>query len=146
MPKTTPQLNLLNTPGMHQDAPPRIFQFAEKNRCKLTPTEALLWNALKNKQLGGYKFRRQHPISRFIVDFYCHSKRLAIELDGGYHNNPDQKAYDAYRTGELTSAGIREIRFQNEAVWEDFWGVLERIWEELDGLPAPKKEKEYPCR
>ena len=125
--------------NMHRDAPPRIFGFAKVNRHAPTQVEELLWNTLKGKQLGGHKFRRQHPIGRYIVDFYCHASQLAIELDGGYHNDPEQKAYDEYRTSELARMGIREIRFRNEDLWNDCWGVLEGIWAALEPPPSPLK-------
>ena len=120
---------------MHQGAPPRLFGFAKTNRHTPTQAEEILWNALKNKQLGGYKFRRQHPVGVYSVDFYCHTSQLVIELDGGYHDAPRQKAYDEYRTLELARMGIREIRFRNEDLLNDYWGVLEGIWATL--LPTP---------
>lgn len=120
---------------MHKDAPPRLFGFAKVNRHTPTQAEEILWNALKNKQLGGYKFRRQHPVGGDIVDFYCHICQLAIELDGGYHDDPKQKAYDEYRTLELARMNIREIRFRNEDLVNDYWGVLEGIWAALEQYP-----------
>jgi very-short-patch-repair endonuclease len=116
-----------NDTNFHQDAPPRVFGFAKQNRHNPTEAEAILWNAIKEKQLGDHKFRRQHPMGMYIVDFYCHAKKLAIELDGGYHDDPKQKAADEYRTSELNRVGIREIRFRNEDVLEDLIGVLEGI-------------------
>lgn len=124
-------------PRMHQDAPPRLFSFAKENRYKPTHAEVLLWEALKDKQLGQHKFRRQHPVGRFILDFYCHARRLAVELDGGYHDDPHQKAHDQLRTAELARLGIREIRFRNRDVFQDYWGVLEGIWEALESPQAP---------
>lgn len=69
--------------------------------------------ALSDKKLGA-KFRRQHPFGRFILDFYCHEKKLAIEIDGGYHLDEAQQQYDALRTEYLREMGVREIRFSNE--------------------------------
>ncbi len=62
----------------------RVFQFAAENRKQPTEAEALLWERLRNKQLKGAKFRRQHPIGNFILDFYCHAAKLGVELDGSY--------------------------------------------------------------
>jgi very-short-patch-repair endonuclease len=118
--------------NLHQEATPKIFKFALENRHQPTEAEAILWDALKEKQLGGHKFRRQHPMGMYIIDFYCHAKKLAIELDGGYHNDPKQKAADEYRTSELNRLGIREIRFKNEDLVDDYWGVLEGILSALE--------------
>lgn len=74
----------LKTNGMHDGATAIILENAAKLRLKMTETESLLWERLKGKSLG-FKFRRQHPINRYVLDFYCHEKRLSVELDGGYH-------------------------------------------------------------
>ncbi len=121
---------------MHGDASPKLFEFARKNRDRPTETEAILWEALKGNSLANHKFRRQHPVGKYIVDFYCHAKRLAVEIDGAYHWTAEQKLYDEYRTAELNRLGIRELRFSNEEVLDDFWGVLEGIWEALESVDA----------
>ncbi len=89
--------------------------------------EKRLWSCLRNRQLLGFKFRRQHPVGRFIVDFYCHEARLAIEIDGGQHAEEHQSAYDARRTELLQTKGIRVIRFWNNEVLQNLEGVLETI-------------------
>jgi very-short-patch-repair endonuclease len=66
-------------------------------RKNMTPAESILWDHLRRKALEGYRFRRQHPAGRFILDFYCHPLRLAIELDGSVHHLPEQAEYDADR-------------------------------------------------
>ena len=76
--------------GMHTGAKPEIFRFAEQLRTKITPSEKELWEFLKQKP-HGYKFRRQHPFSKYILDFYCHKIKLAIEIDGKYHDLREQK-------------------------------------------------------
>ncbi|MBK6947814.1 MAG: endonuclease domain-containing protein [Haliscomenobacter sp.] len=116
--------------NMFQGASWRLFQFAWRMRYAPTMAEAELWNALANKKLG-VKFRRQHPLGPFILDFYCHQKRLAIEVDGGYHLNQNQMQHDAKRTNFLRNRGIKEIRFSNEEVIEDISLVLEKITEVL---------------
>lgn len=93
-----------------------------------TPAEAYLWPHLKNGQTG-YRFRRQHGIGRYIVDFYCHAARLAVELDGGIHDRPGQAAYDAERTAVLASLGVRAIRFSNRDVLADPCAVAVAIAE-----------------
>jgi len=105
-----------------------------------TPAENWLWQFLRRKQMGGFKFRRQHAIANpdtngeygnFILDFYCHEKLLAIELDGSGHAEPEQAAYDQNRTHALQTLGIRELRFWNSEVAENLEGVLETIWNKL---------------
>ncbi len=99
-------------------------------------------DALKDKKLNGWKFRKQHPIGSFILDFYCHSAKLGIELDGGYHDTPEQIVYDANRTAVLESAGVKIIRFRNEQIINELNKVLKEILEKLNSrLFDPKN----PC-
>ena len=116
--------------GMHDGALPEIFRNAEKLRAKMTDTEELIWELLKSKPLG-YKFRRQHPLNKYILDFYCHRKRISIEIDGAYHTTLDQKVKDAERTAYLISVGVKEIRFTNEVVLENLPDVKLQILKEL---------------
>ncbi len=83
-----------------------------------TPAEARLWTLLRERQVAGYRFQRQFGIGPFIVDFYCRSARLAVELDGGVHDLPAQAAYDAERTAALGRLGVRVLRFENRLVFE----------------------------
>ena len=82
----------------------------------MTYAEKVLWQQLRNRKLNNLKFRRQHPVSIFILDFYCHEKRIAIEVDGEIHTSPDQKEWDENRTFELNELGIKVLRFTNEEV------------------------------
>jgi very-short-patch-repair endonuclease len=118
---------------------------AREQRKVMTPAEKRLWGRIRKEALG-IKFRRQHPIDRFIADFYCHEAKLVIEIDGGYHEEEDQKARDVGRTRELEGFGIRVIRFTNEEVEEDLEGVVRRIRECLPHPPAPspRREGEFP--
>lgn len=122
------------TPQMFHHAPAKSFRYAYQNRQASTQAEEVLWNALKGKKLGGYKFRRQHPVSHYILDFYCHVAKLAIEVDGDYHLNTLQKQYDDSRTADLLDLGIREIRFPNKAVFLDLEKVLEEILGVINSL------------
>lgn len=106
------------------DATPEIHRRAKELRKNMTETEHLLWEKIRNRKLNGLKFRRQHPISIFIADFYCHEIRLVIELDGGIHENTDQKEYDEGRTAELENLGISVIRFTNEEILNSIDNVL----------------------
>jgi len=96
-------------------------------RKNLTPAEAFLWKHLKAKQLDGKKFHKQHSINHFIVDFYCPSEKLIIELDGQVHMNPTAEGYDEKRTKHLENLGFTVIRFENKFVFDHLSSVLEEI-------------------
>lgn len=96
-------------------------------RKTLTPAEAFLWNHLKAKKLDGRKFRRQHGINQYIVDFYCAEKQLVIELDGEVHNTANAKENDEKRTTVLTDLGLKVIRFENKMFFENLTSVLKEI-------------------
>ena len=105
---------------------------ARRLRRDQTDAERLLWYRLRARQLGA-KFRRQQPLGRFIVDFYCDSARLAVELDGAQHGDPAAQAQDAARDAWLERVRIRVLRFQNRDVLTQIDAVLERIVEALGG-------------
>lgn len=90
-----------------------------------TKAEKLLWQKLRRRQLGGYKFRRQHPIGNYIVDFYCAETKLIVEVDGDIHAY--QESYDKERTKDLEALGYQVVRFWNEQVLKETIGVLEMI-------------------
>lgn len=96
-------------------------------RKNLTPAEATLWKHLQRKQLKGRKFRRQHSIKNYIVDFYCSSERLIIELDGAVHLDFAQQNYDNERTQILQDLGFKILRFENKMIFENLSEVLEEI-------------------
>ena len=96
-------------------------------RNNLTPAEAVLWNNLKNDQLAGRKFRRQHSISEFILDFYCPEEKLAVELDGAGHFTTAGNLHDETRTDFLNTLDIRVIRFENKLIWSALDSVLHTI-------------------
>lgn len=107
-----------------------------KARCRelrKNPTEAesIIWTELRNKRLGGYKFRRQHPYAGFILDFYCAEARLGIELDGGVHKIESNAEYDKDRDEILTDYGVYILRFWNSEVTKDLEGVTKQILETL---------------
>ena len=122
-----------------QGASPEIFARARELRKNMTPAEKMLWQRLRNYQLDGFYFRRQHPIKYFIADFYCAKADLIVEVDGGIHNNPDNKEWDINRTAELEKLGINVIRFTNEEVLNDIESVIQRIRQQLRSLcPSPE--------
>ncbi len=96
-------------------------------RKTLTPAEAILWNGLKNSNLGNKKFRRQHSILNYIVDFYCPEERLIIELDGNHHFLPGGTEHDAERDAALMALGFKILRYENEIVIKHSAEVLENI-------------------
>jgi very-short-patch-repair endonuclease len=100
---------------------------ARQLRRDATPPEQKLWRCLRNTQMSGHSFRRQHPIGWYVVDFYCPSAKLAVELDGDQHATPEARAYDARRTQFLRTKGISVLRFANHDLKENFDGVLEAI-------------------
>ena len=106
-------------------SPKYVIEFARQMRVNLTISEKILWEKLKTKKIEGHRFRIQHPIHRYILDFYCHEKKLAIEIDGEIHKF--RKDYDEYRDEYLKSAGITTIRFKNEDVFNNIDYVLSEI-------------------
>ena len=102
------------------------YENARINRANSTEAEAKLWHLLRNSKTG-YKFRRQHPIEAFIVDFVCLEKGLIIEVDGGYHNNEEQKLYDEYRTNAIKQKKFTVLRFSNDEVLADSYDVQKKI-------------------
>jgi len=116
---------------------------ARQLRRDQTEVEKLLWSRLRNRQLDGWKFRRQEPIDRFTVDFFCPDAKLVIELDGGQHSAEN----DAERTRMIEACGYLVIRFWNNDVLTNLDGVLLRILEVLRGgtphpNPLPRGERE----
>lgn len=116
--------------SLHGGAKVEIFLFARKLRANMTGTEKLLWEELKERKLG-VKFRRQHPFSTYVLDFYCHTAKLSVEIDGGYHNGPAQKVLDEERTVHITSLGVTEMRFTNKEIINDLETVIMKIKKQL---------------
>ena len=111
----------------HYGAKPGTFEKAKDLRQEQTQTEIILWSKLRNRQFEGLKFRRQHPVGQFVVDFYCHEKRLVVEVDGGIHEKEDVKERDENREFELKNFGLRIIRIKNEEIEQNIEKVLEKL-------------------
>jgi very-short-patch-repair endonuclease len=111
--------------GMYFRAKASTMETASLLRKHMTYTEEVLWERLKGKQISGYRFRRQHPINIFIVDFYCHEARLVVEIDGDIHRFKAE--YDDGREAEIEKFGIKVIRFTNKEVESNIEYVIERI-------------------
>ena len=97
-----------------------------------TKSEQILWEILRKKSLGGYKFRRQHPIGPYVIDFYCARKQLGIELDGSIHINLQVQQNDLARTRFLSGRGIKIIRFWNRDLYQNPTLIIERILNEFN--------------
>ncbi len=95
----------------------------------MTEVEGILWERLRDSQLDGLRFRRQHPLGHYIADFYCHELRLVIELDGGVHHEKIQLQRDTERDALMKRNGLSVLRFDNERILKNLEGVLEAIKE-----------------
>jgi very-short-patch-repair endonuclease len=98
----------------------------------MTPAERILWEVLRRKTLAGVKFRRQHPVGRYILDFYCPQFKLAIEVDGDSHIG--NELHDSIRTEALGAYGLNVLRFRNEEILSDLESVLLRIFSAINQL------------
>ncbi|MEQ9101011.1 MAG: DUF559 domain-containing protein [Imperialibacter sp.] len=116
---------------------PVLKGYRKQLRNNLTSAEATLWNYLKGKQLEGRKFRRQFSVENYIIDFYCPSERLAVELDGAGHFTEEGLVYDEERTKVLNAHEIRVIRFENKEVFEAIEHVLHAIKSNFTQPPHP---------
>jgi very-short-patch-repair endonuclease len=107
---------------------PQLLKFAKTMRSNATDAESLMWQLLRAKRFMNLKFRRQHVIAPYIVDFFCHELGLVIELDGGQHNTDDGRAYDFERTKLLEALGFRVVRYWNNDVLKNTESVLDNLW------------------
>ena len=105
----------------------KLFEFSKVLRKVQTDAEEIIWQSLRNRKLLDYKFRRQHPLHKYIADFYCNEAKLIIEIDGGIHNQVDNEEYDKNRSYELNEIGITVLRFTNEEVNGNLQMVLNSI-------------------
>jgi very-short-patch-repair endonuclease len=106
----------------------------------MTKQEVKLWVYLRDAQLGGHSFRRQHPAGPYYLDFYCAKAKLAVELDGAQHDTVQARAHDAARTRYLSRQGIRVLRFWNTQIdGDDMRPVLASIQSALEEITAPTR-------
>ena len=115
---------------------PNLKQKRRELRNNSTPAEIKLWKHLKSKQLKGRKFRRQHSIGNYIVDFFCPQEKLVVEIDGS-HKNIVNENYDINRTEFINSLDIKIIRFENKEIFESIENVLLRIISNFDKTTTP---------
>ncbi len=109
--------------------PDDLRAYAREMRSKMTDAESLLWMLLRNRRIADAKFRRQHPVGRYILDFYCDEKKLGVELDGGQHG--EAVAYDEKRGAWLQLQGIKVLRFWNNQMLAETEAVMEAIYQAL---------------
>ena len=122
-----------------------IFENAKSLRGRMTDAEIRLWGYLKSNQLGS-KFRRQHPISNYVADFYCHAHQLIIELDGSIHSLTEVKSNDIERQQHLESTGLKVIRFSNEEIFNDIEKVLDTINQHINPADMSHQKISSPFR
>ena len=121
---------------------PFQYELAKQNRKEYTEAENILWQELRNNKLDA-KFRRQHPIESYIVDFVCLQHALIIEADGGYHESIDQKRYDEERTDLLNRSGFKVIRFTNAEILTDIFQIIKKIKTALTNSEAQNIEEKF---
>ncbi|MBI1251034.1 MAG: DUF559 domain-containing protein [Alphaproteobacteria bacterium] len=113
------------------NTPPTIVQRARANRRDPSRAEARMWSLLRDRRLR-YKFRREHPIGKFVVDFACPTIHLVIEVDGPSHRTEEQRAFDKMRTDYLEQHGWRVLRVPNDHVYQSLGDVEAAIWAILE--------------
>ena len=126
---------------MHYGASKQIFQYAEALRKNMTVAEKIIWERLSKNQLG-VRIRRQHPIWKYIADYYCHELKFVIEIDGGIHLSKENKEYDIGREITLNEFGIEIIRFTNEQVINETDRVIKVIADKITELKKNKSPSE----
>jgi very-short-patch-repair endonuclease len=117
----------------------KLKQFSRNLRSNSTLSEVLLWNELKAAKLRGYKFNRQKPLRKYIVDFYCKKLNLVIEIDGESH--VDKEESDTIRQKELEKIGLKFLRFEDSEVKQDIDSVLRRINSFIDEYENARREE-----
>ncbi|TVQ64345.1 MAG: DUF559 domain-containing protein [Phycisphaerales bacterium] len=109
------------------EKPPVPLERQTRLRRPLSPPEALLWTKVRNRQLAGLKFRRQHPLGPYIADFYCAAAKLVVELDGQQHGREEHRGHDARRDAWLREQEVYVLRFSVSAFMKNIDGTLARI-------------------
>jgi very-short-patch-repair endonuclease len=123
--------------NFHQSAEGKLYEYGRQFRKSQTEAEKELWRLIINKKINGLKFRRQHPLGNYIADFYCHEKRLVIEVDGENHDTNEQAKRDNERTIVMNRSNITVIRFRNEEVLHDSKQVIKMIKNVSNNINSP---------
>lgn len=132
-------LDYLKIEGMFAGASVDVRKFARELRSDMTASETKLWEFLKTKP-NGFKFRRQHPFNLYVLDFYCHALRFAIEIDGEYHNTRIQKEKDRERTVDIKKYQVEVYRFSDKQVMEEF----EKTTREINNIINDRNRNLFP--
>jgi very-short-patch-repair endonuclease len=119
------------------NAKKETVELAKELRKNMTPAEEFLWGKLRNRQFLGLKFRRQHPVEIFVVDFICIENYLVVEVDGEIHQTPEQREWDENRSAEIEKYGLTILRFTNEEVMNQTDKVMEKIKEYILSNTSP---------
>jgi len=119
------------------EAPKLTITRAKELRRKLTLPEVILWTAIRGRRIANARFRRQHPIGPYVLDFYCDDAKLAVEVDGEGHSHPDQAAHDQRRTMWLQARGISVHRIAARNVLSNLDGVLQSLADRVRVAPPP---------
>lgn len=122
---------------MFYGASPNTFDKARLLRNNMTEAEKILWEKLKDRNVFKARFRRQHPIGIFIVDFYCHENKLAVEIDGEIHLKNEVIEYDDGRSHDIEKFGVKILRFTNNEVFTDLNKVIEDILKCVEDIEPP---------
>jgi len=122
---------------MFYGASPNTFDKARLLRNNMTEAEKIVWDKLKNRKVFKARFRRQHPVGSFIVDFYCHEYKLAIEIDGEIHLKTEVNEYDDGRSHDIEKFGIKILRFTNNEVFTNLNKIIEEILENIAVFEPP---------
>ena len=120
---------------MFYGAKKNIFLRAIELRNNMTEAEKVLWEELKKKEIFKARWKRQHPIDIFVVDFYCHKYKLAIEVDGEIHLKEENREHDDGRAHDIEKLGIKILRFTNKEIFDDIGSVIYRILNEIYKSP-----------
>ena len=123
------------------------IELARQLRKKETWAEKLMWRWLRDRRFSGYKFRRQHPVGDYVLDFFCEEARLNVELDGSRHGFPDQRKHDTDREAYLKSRGVKTLRFWNSHLRRNAQSIRDAIFNELQSCaphPLPGYTKPMP--
>jgi len=122
---------------MFYGASPNTFDKARLLRNNMTEAEKIVWDKLKNRKVFKARFRRQHPIGSFIVDFYCHEYKLAIEIDGEIHLKTEVNEYDDGRSHDIEKLGIKILRFTNNEVFKNLNKIIVEILKTIAVFEPP---------
>lgn len=131
--------------GDVRSVPGYVYEVCRQLRLEHTTAKRVLWEVRRGGRLHGFRFRRQHPLGRYVADFYCSRARLVVEVDGTVHNMRAQQEYDRVRDEEIAARGLRCLRFTNADVFDRIEHVVSTISLELASPSPPVTRKHRPA-